>query len=303
MPNDFEPGLPSLSPKDKNPLASLRTNRKIRRFNRLGLSDKTLWDWLELLVVPLVLAIGGFWFSSQQNQISFQASQRQHETDIQIATDQQRETTLETYLDDMATLLLNSNLRDSHPTDEVRIVARARTLSALSRLDPVRKVHVLRFLTEAGLLSIVGLDDADLSYVRLVNALPGIVHNVTIQYASLTHAYLENYQMNHIELNYSDLSYSTFTHFTVVASHLKHVNLRHSKLDTANFSNCSFTQADLSDAILSNVNFENTDLSQANFNGAVLSDVDFRGAIITSEQLTHAKSLSGVIMPDGATHL
>ena len=25
-----------------------------------GFSDKTLWDWLQLLIVPLVLVIGGF---------------------------------------------------------------------------------------------------------------------------------------------------------------------------------------------------------------------------------------------------
>ena len=34
-----------------------------------GFADKTLWEWLQLLgalAIPLVLAIAGFWFTSQQ---------------------------------------------------------------------------------------------------------------------------------------------------------------------------------------------------------------------------------------------
>jgi hypothetical protein len=29
--------------------------------------DKSLWDWLGLLIVPVVLAIGGYLFNSSQN--------------------------------------------------------------------------------------------------------------------------------------------------------------------------------------------------------------------------------------------
>jgi hypothetical protein len=35
-----------------------------------GFADKTLWEWLQLLgalAIPLVLAIAGFWFTSQQD--------------------------------------------------------------------------------------------------------------------------------------------------------------------------------------------------------------------------------------------
>lgn len=53
-----------------------------------GLADKTFWNWLELLLVPLLIAGGGIWFQVQQ-----------HNTDTQIATDQQRETTLKSYID------------------------------------------------------------------------------------------------------------------------------------------------------------------------------------------------------------
>src|SRR5947208_6914693 len=29
-------------------------------------AGKTLWDWMQLLLVPIMLAIGGFWFSQVQ---------------------------------------------------------------------------------------------------------------------------------------------------------------------------------------------------------------------------------------------
>jgi hypothetical protein len=75
-----------------------------------GFSGKTLWDWLQLLIIPVMLAVGGFWFTAQQNQTSLLISQKQHDTDIaiskqqhqtdlQIAQDQQQEATLNTYLD------------------------------------------------------------------------------------------------------------------------------------------------------------------------------------------------------------
>jgi hypothetical protein len=96
-----------------------------------GLSDKTLWDWLQLLIIPAVLAAAVAWFNLAQTQISLQASQKQHDTDVQIASDQQREDVLVAFENDISDLLLNHNLLSSKDGDEVRVVARARTLTAL----------------------------------------------------------------------------------------------------------------------------------------------------------------------------
>jgi type III secretory pathway component EscS len=30
--------------------------------------DKTLWDWLKLLIVPAVIAVGATWFNKQQRE-------------------------------------------------------------------------------------------------------------------------------------------------------------------------------------------------------------------------------------------
>src|SRR5437763_4042440 len=85
-----------------------------------GFSRKTLWDWLQLLIIPVVLAGGGYLFGTWQ-----------HDTDQQRALDQQQAAILQTYIDNMQDLLLNYNLLKSKPLDGVAILTRARTLTAL----------------------------------------------------------------------------------------------------------------------------------------------------------------------------
>ena len=168
-----------------------KTPSKVKRafqlmYKRTGFPDKTLWDILQLLgvlAIPVVVVIAASLFSIQQNQTSLQVSERQHQTDIQIASDQQQETILQTYLDNISSLLLNNNLRQSQPKDAVREVARVQTLTTLRRLDPERKPIILHFLYEANLIgsytpsntpslipAVISLSGADLSGADLSGA-------------------------------------------------------------------------------------------------------------------------------------
>jgi hypothetical protein len=93
---------------------------------------KTLWDWLQLLIVPLVLAIAALLFnlansrterqiakdrSEQDRQIAKQRyeqdqqiAKQHYEQDQQTALDKQREDLLQAYLDRIAELLLEKQL-------------------------------------------------------------------------------------------------------------------------------------------------------------------------------------------------
>src|SRR5438552_1196438 len=129
-----------------------------------GFVGKTVWDWLQLLVVPLVLAFGAVVFN--------QANTR---TERQIALDKQREDLLQNYLDRMSELLLGNDLHRK----EVRNIARVRTISTLIQLDATRAGYVFAFLHEAGLLESsdpilslrkVNLSGVDLSHANLSGA-------------------------------------------------------------------------------------------------------------------------------------
>src|SRR5690349_15120261 len=69
--------------------------------------DNVPFDWLNLigvLLIPFVVTVIGLYATQQITQQQAQASERLHQTDVQIAQDQQQETILKTYLDDMSNL-------------------------------------------------------------------------------------------------------------------------------------------------------------------------------------------------------
>src|SRR6266566_718437 len=115
-----------------------RVNRKSKLWvpkhkKRTGFEGKTLWDWLQLLgilAIPLILGIATLLFGIQQANLA----QQQHEADRQQALDQQRQATLVTYLDNMRDLLLNRGLLTSTSSDEISVIARTETLSAMRQL-------------------------------------------------------------------------------------------------------------------------------------------------------------------------
>src|SRR5579859_1103255 len=121
--------------------------------NWSGLHGKTFWDWLQLLIIPAVLAVGGYLFNYTTSRNEQKTTQLRDQTERDISLDNQRETALQEYIDKMSELLLEKKLRESGEYDEVRTIARVRTLTVLPRLDGDRKRSLLRFLYEAGLIS------------------------------------------------------------------------------------------------------------------------------------------------------
>ena len=104
--------------------------------------DITLWDWLKLLVVPVVIAGVGIWFNHQQC-----------ERELEIAERRTQDEALQAYLDVMSQLLTDEKrpLRRAQIGDSLSSVARARTLTVLPRLDGGHKGRVVQFMYEAGL--------------------------------------------------------------------------------------------------------------------------------------------------------
>src|SRR5260221_2553850 len=113
---------------------------------------KTLWDWLQLLIIPAVLAVGGFIINLTISRGEQEATKQRAKIEREIAEDNQYEAALQAYIDKMSELLLEKKLRDSKPEDEVRKIARVRTLTVLPRLDNRRKKSILQFLYESGLI-------------------------------------------------------------------------------------------------------------------------------------------------------
>jgi uncharacterized membrane protein len=141
-------------------------------FSVKGKGD-TLWNWITLLLVPLILLAVAKGVSTHQSQVS-DTMGKQQQTDLQLAHERQQEVVLEAYLNHMSDLLRNRNLSRSQPGSDVRTIARALTLTALQMVGKNRKGVLLQFLHEAGLITknktIIDLRRGDLREADLSGA-------------------------------------------------------------------------------------------------------------------------------------
>jgi uncharacterized protein YjbI with pentapeptide repeats len=230
-------------------------------------------DWLPIigaLLVPLVIALGTWAITWQlaklENQRTRQAQKIENqraEAERELAVQRAQDEALQSYLNQMSSLLLEKDLRTSKEDSEVRTLARARTLTVLGRLDPSRKTAIMQFLVEADLVQrvdgkdpIISLSSADLSDVGLLEA-------------DLSGAFLRVADLSGADLSFADLSDTDLS---------------------AALSDAYLYKADLSGANLSHANLSGAYLGRANLSEA-------RGW--TEKQLQQAKSLIYATMPNG----
>ena len=132
-------------------------------------------------LIAAVIALGGV-FTAQMVSIALDerrgqeardAEQEQWKHELDVNDRRAQDDALEAYLDQMGQLLLDKDkpLRQSKEGDEVRTLARARTLTVLARLDGPGQWIVVRFLRESRLVDnghvIVSLRDAALQEAAL----------------------------------------------------------------------------------------------------------------------------------------
>lgn len=244
-----------------------------------GFLSKSLWDWLQLLIIPLVLAIGGLWFSQRQKDREQKLAEQRAQSEREIAQDNQQETTLQEYINKISELLLDEELCKPTAKEEARKIARVRTLTVLPRLNGRRKGIVLQFLYEAQLINkgekVVDLDGADLKEADLFGA--------KLRGADLSGVYLHRANLFHANLSEANLYLTGLTAANLFEANLSGANLEKAFLDGG------------TDLRLAN-------LSGANLQGTILNGTNLQGANASSHQLDKALFVEAVIMPDGTKH-
>jgi hypothetical protein len=277
---------------------------------------KTLWDWLDLLIVPVVLALGGYLFTRSENQRTLQSSKQQREVDREVAKEQaetdreiadqrRQDDTLQAYLDGMSQLLTDREqpLHGAQPGDSLSTVARARTLTVLGRLNGGRKRSVLQFLYESGLIykEKTLLNESDLIERR---------HNiVSLGGADLRGADLSGANLSGADLSRTNLLKTDLRGANLSGADLLRASLFETYLSRADLSGAYLVEAELYGAHLSSANLTNADLRGAYLGGAGLSDANLNDANLrnaqgpTGKKLEDmAKTLEGATMPDGSKH-
>ena len=262
-----------------------------------GVHGKTLYDWLQLLIIPVVLAVGGYLFN-------FTTSRNEQE----IATDNQREAAMKEYFDKMSELMLHENLSKSDSNTEVRKIARVLTLTVLPRLDGRRKRRVIEFLYESSLIDtndyIIDMSKAYLLEANLFSAdlRSADLHGAILSRADLCNANLSKARLSGAILGKTDLSRANLQGANLIGADLIFADLRLADLTDADLSGANLQGTNLSRASLIGVNFSGANLTGACLSGTNLSGADLSRAWVTEEKLKTAGSLKGAIMPDGTKH-
>jgi hypothetical protein len=279
-----------------------------RLFNLTGFHGKTVWDWLGLLLVPVIIlgATGALIYFGEQGENKrtdalleaenqraealleaenqraealLEAENQRAEALQQIEDDRVRQSVLQSYIQDMTELLLDKGLATAGPTLPVRRIARSSTLTAVRQLDDDRKGILLQFLYESNLIQRRGFDPI-----------------ISLRRADLRDASLSGVNLSGADLSGADLSGANLRFTLLQSTILSGANLSGADLRFALF----LGQADLIGA-----NLRSADLHGANLRGARLSNTYLERADLTNaenwtnQQLAQAGSLVGATMPDG----
>lgn len=193
-----------------------------------------LWDWLDLLIVPFILAVAAG-FLDWSRKVS----------EKRVETDRQRQKTLDDYLTCMTEMILKYNLIEKQQNNPARDIARTRTLAALRSLDGDRKAQLLQFLYESGLIGpdpIVLLNGADLT--------GAVLDEAVLVDAVLRGVHFEDASFKNSTLDSADLRGSNFSRGDFSGASMKDANLTQANLTNAKMTNEQLISAITEQAIL-----------------------------------------------------
>jgi hypothetical protein len=177
---------------------------------------------------------------------------------------------LQEYFEKMTELVREHKLRTRpHPYDDVRILARAQTLTVLRGLDPTRKRVVLEFLRE---LRSVIMNEHDLGDVRVYPRVVGL------RGADLTNASLRGVQL---------ISTDRKEPVSMEGAILESADLRYADLKRADLRGANMRSADLRGACLWGVDLDDS--------GETKRPADLRGADLRKTEGLDEELLSKAI--------
>ncbi|SHH92678.1 Pentapeptide repeat-containing protein [Flavobacterium sp. CF108] len=213
-----------------------------------GAEPKKLWDWLDLLIVPLSIATIGWIYKEYEKS-----------KDEKKDFENKQNETLDSYFRVISDLIIKSNLLDIHLNKESKIIARTRTIVAIENLNDERKGQVLQFLYESKLI------DKDIIELIGANFRTSEVSGIVLKDTIIKGVYFCNSKFIR---SYLDRSVFTACDFT-----------------NTDFTDSSMQNTDLSYTKLIRCKLVNIDLTTVDFEGADLTDADLTNSVILKSQL------------------
>lgn len=271
-------------------------------WNWAGFKEKKLWDVLQLLIVPTALAIGAFYLQETSKQRDLEIAQANREKDHQIADDRAKQETLNRYFDQISTLLFDRGLRTAKADAESRIVAQARTLTALRELDGERQGQLIKFLHKAKLLQakkpVLDLRQTNLREANLSGSNLSEIDLAGVDLVGINLSDLNLPDTDSILSAERKMGNKEPSRVMIFRSYENLARLEKTNLDGANLSGTDLRAANLRRVNLSRTDLSKADLSMADLRDTNLSFANLKDAIMF-EPILDGTLLCNTIMPDG----
>jgi hypothetical protein len=301
--------------------------------------DKTLWDWLQLLLVPLVLAFGGFWLTRAENRYALELQERR-EKEAQKLEDQRIEEArriegqrieetqkLEDQRIEEARRIEGQRIEETQKLEDQRIEEarrieseRAKDAALQAYLDQMTDLLLheklliseekdsVRTVARARTLTVV----KQLDGARKARVVQFLYEARLIGYCERQSPQKPTYIKAVVSLSGLDLQEANLTEVNLDGANLtetdlSRINLSFANLIKADLSFANLTHAHLQGANLYEANLYEADLPFANLTDARLRGANFDGANLTDADFTGADftgtDFTGAIgLPDYLKH-
>jgi hypothetical protein len=228
-----------------------------------GFKDKTFWNWMELLIVPVILATGA-WYIDMSQSAKQEALEKDRMEEARRLEDVRYKTgILNDYRRSITELVKDGGLLSSPPTCGVIEAAKTLTKGTLPQLGAAQKGALLSFLFD---FELIGHPSRDNAVISVLNA-------------DFSDARLIDTNLSAANLNDANLVRADLTEATLIGTYLDDAILTNAKLGGATLMGAQLVGADLS----------GTDLKNTVLIEADLENVDLRRAVdLTCEQLQEA---------------
>jgi len=245
-------------------------------------SLKTLWDWMELLIVPAAISIGIWWLNSRDKRRQVEQARVHRETELQSILEQQRQDALQRYLSDIIALVPRFNVEAARDTSSPIAIARAKTLATLFLLDSDRKAVLIQFLYD---MQLITAPDDENAYYPILD-----IERANLRQANLANASLWRVVLHHADLRGANLQMSILTEADLFRCNASEANFQGAELINCKMNHAKLVAARLVSTNASELKLAFADAREADFSGSLLHEADFRSA-----RLDGAK-LSGCVM-------
>ncbi len=254
-------------------------------------SGKTLWDLLELAAVPILIVFIGYQLEVRDRK----RNEKQAELQRKLAQDNLAEEAIQAYLDNMAKLLLDKELRrelfskkskvilgvsiegKEDNNNPVRDVARAQTVTILRRLKSSERLSSERLSSERLIRIMDFLRDSELGEVIFkginlsrINLSKVSLKRINLQGAILERADLKGAILEGADLKGADLKGAILEGADLKGAILEGADLKGAILEGADLKEADLKGAILQSAILNQATFREAELQGANLEGAVM---------------------------------